>query len=325
MADASPNISEIASTTIKNYSATLADNVSNGNALLSRLNERGTQTADGGETILQNLMYAENATFQWYSGYDKLDVAASDVISSAEYQWKQAAVNVTWNGLEMRVKNAGREKIHDLLESRIQVAEITMRNNISEGIYSDGTGNSGKEITGLLSQVALDPTTGTVGGINRVDFSFWRNNTSGDVAGIDTSSALLDAEMRDMWTECTRGADMPDLIVADQTLHNVFWSGLQDIQRVTSSTEAVKGFQSLKFHAADVVFENSAGQHASGIRANTMYFLNSTNIHWRPHVDTNMVAMDRIGAINQDATVQPIIFAGNLTMSNASLQGVVFT
>lgn len=325
MADASPNISEIASTTIKNYSSTLADNVSNGNALLSRLNERHTETADGGETILQNLMYAENATFQWYSGYDKLDVAASDVISSAEYQWKQAAVNVTWNGLEMRIKNAGREKIHDLLASRVQVAEITMRNQISVGVYSDGTGNSGKELTGLLAQVALDPTTGTVGGINRANFAFWRNNTSGNVADIDTSSALLDSEMRDMWLECSRGPDKPDLIVADQTLYNVFWSGLQAIQRVTESTQAVKGFQSLKFNSADVVFENSAGVHASGIRAATMYFLNTDFIHWRPHVDTNMVPMDRIGAINQDATVQPVIFAGNLTMSNASVQGVVFT
>jgi len=325
MADASPNISEIASTTIKNYSATLADNVSNGNALLSRLNERGTETADGGETILQNLMYAENGTFQWYSGYDKLDVAASDVISSAEYQWKQAAVNVTWNGLEIRIKNAGREQQHDLLASRIQVAEITMRNQISQSIYSDGTGNSGKQLTGLLAQVALDPATGTVGGINRANFSFWRNNTSGDVADIDTSAALLNAEMRDMWTECSRGGDAPDLIVGDQVLYNRFWESLQDIQRVQSSTRGVKGFQSLGFNSADVVFENSVGQHASGIRANTMYFLNTDFIHWRPHVSTNMVAMDRIGAINQDATVQPIIFAGNLTMSNASLQGVVYT
>lgn len=325
MPDVSPNISEIASTSIKNYSRTLADNVSNGNALLSRLNENGIVTADGGETILQELMYAENATFQWYSGYDKLDVAASDVISAAEYQWKQAAVNVTWNGLEMRIKNAGREKINDLLEARIRVAEITMRNQVSQSIYGDGTGNSGKELTGLQAQVALAPTTGTVGGINRANFSFWQNNTSGDVANLDTSAALLNSEMRDMWAECSRSGDQPDLIIADQTLFNLFWGSLQDIQRVQSATRAVRGFQSLGFHSAAVVFENSAGQHASGIRANTMYFLNTNFIHWRPHTETNMVPLDRVGAINQDATVQPIVFAGNLTMSNASLQGVVFT
>ena len=99
----------------------------------------------------------------------------------------------------MRIKNAGREKIHDLLEARIRVAEITMRNKISEAIYSDGTANSGKQVTGLLNQVALDPTTGTVGGINRADFSFWQNNTSGDVANLDTDSAVLNTEMRNMW------------------------------------------------------------------------------------------------------------------------------
>src|SRR5210317_2027466 len=242
---ASPNLTEIVTTTLRNRSGELADNFTNSNAILSRLSEKGRiDPADGGRTIVEELEYAENSTFQFYSGYEVLNISPSDVFTAAEYNWKQAAVNVTWSGLETRIQNAGKEAIIRLLDKRISNAMKTFANQMSISLYSDGTGYSGKEVDGLLAQVAKDPTSGTVGGINRANWSFWRNNTSGDVANIDSSAALLDMEMRDMWLECTRGTDKPDLILADQGLYEVFWSGLQDIQRVTSAGEAVKGFNS---------------------------------------------------------------------------------
>ncbi len=56
---ASPNLSEIVTTTLRNRSKKLADSVSNHNALLRRLKERGNMNlADGGRTIIQELEYA---------------------------------------------------------------------------------------------------------------------------------------------------------------------------------------------------------------------------------------------------------------------------
>lgn len=66
------------------------------------------------------------------------------------------------NGLEL-LKNSGREKVIDLLEARIKNAEKTMLNNLSTGVYSDGTGTGGKQIGGLQLLVS-DAGTGTVGG-----------------------------------------------------------------------------------------------------------------------------------------------------------------
>lgn len=61
--------SEILTTTIDNYRETLADNVTNHNALLMRLKKKGnTDPASGGAQILENLMYADNGTVGWYSG-----------------------------------------------------------------------------------------------------------------------------------------------------------------------------------------------------------------------------------------------------------------
>jgi hypothetical protein len=55
-----------------------------------------------------------------------------------------------------------------------------------------------------------------------------------------------------------------------------------------------------------------------------MYFLNSDYIYWQPHRDRNMVPLGSIRSINQDATVELIVFMGNMTASNRELQGVLF-
>ena len=150
----SPNLDEITTTTLRNRSKKLADNVSDNNALLKRLKERGNmRPVSGGRTIVQELEYAENATYTRYSGYEKLNISPSDVFSAAEFNWKQSAVAVTISGLE-QLQNAGSDAIIDLLESRIKNAERTFMNSMSTDIYSDGTASSGKQIGGLQLLVA---------------------------------------------------------------------------------------------------------------------------------------------------------------------------
>lgn len=326
---ASPNLSELVTTTLRDRQGELADNVSKSNALLSRVSARGNiDLVDGGRTIVRELEYAENATFMYYSGYETLNISPSDVFSAAEYAWKQAAVNVSWSGLENRIQNAGDAASIRLIASRIRNAEKTMANQISIGIYSDGTGSGGKQITGLQAQVADNPATGTVGGINRANFSFWRNQ---NVTLTSTDNATeLAAAMRQLWSACTRGTDRPDLIVAGATLYDLFWSDLQSIQRVTSAATAVKGFAELEFRGIPVVLDGGQGTGTAidwggGISATRMYFLNTSYLFWSVHSRTNMVPMEEKMSLNQDATVVPILWAGNLTMSNAGLQGVIHT
>ena len=82
----SPNLSEIITTTLRNRTGALADNVTRNNALLANLKKRGNiKTVDGGRTIVQELEYAENATFTRYSGYETINVSPSDVFSLASF------------------------------------------------------------------------------------------------------------------------------------------------------------------------------------------------------------------------------------------------
>jgi hypothetical protein len=62
----------------------------------------------------------------------------------------------------------------------------------------------------------------------------------------------------------------------------------------------------------------------SGAPVNHMYFLNTDYLFLRPHRERDMVPLnpDRF-AVNQDAMVKLVAWAGNMTMSNAFLQGVL--
>jgi hypothetical protein len=320
---ASPGLSEIVTTTLRNRSGVIADNMSKNNALLNRLSKRGKiKPLSGGRTIVRELSYSENATFQYYSGYETLNISPSDVISAAEFDWKQASVAVSISGLE-QAQNSGPDALLDLLESRIEVAEKTMQNNLSIGMYSDGTGSSGKQIGGLQLLVADTVSSGTVGGINQGTYTFWRNqsfNTTAEIGSV-ASAANIQRCMNTLYLRTLRGADKVDLILADTNYYQFYWASLQAIQRITSSEMGEAGFTSLKYMNADVVADGGIG---GGCPANHMYFLNTDYLYWQPHRDRNMVPLGSIRSINQDATVELIVFMGNMTASNRELQGVMF-
>lgn len=105
---ASPNLDEIVTTTLRNRTGKLADNVTENNALLKRLKMRGNvKPVSGGRTIVQELEYAENGTFKRYSGYETLNINPSDVLTAAEFNYAQAAVAVSISGLE-QLQNSGK-------------------------------------------------------------------------------------------------------------------------------------------------------------------------------------------------------------------------
>ena len=322
---ASPNtvFTELVTTTFRNHRKDIKDNVSNNNALLKRMNEKGMKRSeDGGLSIVQPLDYAQNNTYQRYSGYDTLNIGASDVLSAAEYQWRQIAINVVASGLELRT-NSGGPRIINLVKSRMKNAVRTFKNNFSSDVYSDGT--LPNQINGLQALVA-DNGQGTVGGIDSATWTFWRNIVQSAAAPLQGGGAItpsgtagiMESLMLPLWLELTRGDDQPDLIVSDNNYFTFYETGLVSTKRYTTDERASGGFVSLKYKKADVIFDGG-----SGIPTNHMYFLNTDYMELVVHKDADMEIMDEMKPYNQDAAVVPILWMGNMTCSNRSLQGVV--
>lgn len=320
---ASPNatFTELVSTTLRNHDKEIRDNVSNHNALLRRLTSKGkVRIEDGGTSIVTPLDYAENSTYQRYSGYDTLNISASDVISAAEFSWKQVAVHVTASGLDLR-NNAGEQRMINLTKARVNNAIRSFKNGMSSDLYSDGTASN--QIGGLQALVS-DAGTGTVGGINSSTFTFWKNLVQSAAAprqggaGITPSATTMESLMLPLWLDLTRGDDMPDMIVMDTSYFTFFEQSQTSIKRYNDKDSADAGFVSLKYKGADVFFDGG-----SGIPTAHAYFLNSDFLELVVHRDANMTVMEQRQSVNQDAVVIPILWQGNLVTSNRSLQGVL--
>ncbi|MCB1460906.1 MAG: phage major capsid protein [Nitratireductor sp.] len=310
---------DVVTTTLKHRSKEISDNVSDNNAVLKRLKARGKhKIIPGGETLVEELSYAEGR-FTWYTGYGTIDVSPKEVFSAAEYDWKQAAAAVSMSGLE-ELKNDGPERVIGLLDGRIENAKTTMANKMSEAIYGDGTGDGGQQLGGLELLVAGTPTN-TVGGISGNTWSFWQNYVYDFSAlAITPSKTTIQAAMNQLWMNTRRGMDMIDLIIADNTYFDYYWQSLQAIQRVSTMSgdgAAGAGFTSLKFMNADVVLDGGYGGNAPA----GMFGLNTKHLYLCTHTKRNFVPLDRRTTVNQDAFVELIAWAGNMTMSNRFLQG----
>lgn len=306
------NMGLLLSTTLKKYRTTLIDQIHNSNALFYQLKEMGNITEeDGGERIVQPIMYGQNTTASSYAGYDLLDTTPQEGIDAAEYNWKQYSVSVTISGEEER-KNAGRkEQIIKILDARTKQARMSLTEQMTQGLFSDGTGNGGKNLTGLEAMVAA---TGTYGGINSGTYAWWR-------AYVDSTSEVLSlADMRTAYnTNSLGGKDTPTLIVTTQALFEKYESNFTmvsgDIANIAGSfmTQSAGekkiadgGFQKLGFKGVPIVWDEYC---PSG----SMYFLNGNHMKLVVHKDANFDITDFVKPENQDARVAQILFMGNLT------------
>jgi hypothetical protein len=211
----------------------------------------------------------------------------------------------------------------DLMEGRLQVAEATMANLITSGIYSDGTGSGGKEIDGLNAAVPINPALVPYGGIDGATFTFWQNGVSDNTAAAVTA-VTIQGLMNALWAQLVRGSDRPDLIMCDNIFWQTYMASLQAQQRFSNTNSADAGFMTVKYMDADVCLDggiyNGTG---TGAPTGTAYFLNTNYLFYRPHSARNMVPLspNRRYAVNQDATTQIIGWAGNLTTSGRMFQG----
>jgi hypothetical protein len=313
---AEPTVTQLVTTTLNNYHRELADNVANSNAVTALLRQGNRiRVVDGGKAIACPLSYAEE-TFAWYIGTELLSRALKETISEADFAPSNAVASITLTGPDL-AKNRGRERILNLLESKLTNAETTMANNITKAVYSNGAvANSFVGLKGLVS----DDGTGTIGGINATTWPFWKNQFTTASRGAGLTYPILKAAMNALWMKLIRGTEHPDLIVADGETYSTYESGLQENQRYADARLGALGFETLKYKQAALVFDGQA----TGISTPTggAYFLNSKYLKFEIYSGRNFEPLDLPDqSPDMDAITRHIAFMGCLTLSNRSMQG----
>lgn len=308
-----PDFNALLSTTLQNYQPTLVDNIFKDLVLLNHMNERGRVVVEeGGTSIVEPLMYAVNNTVSSYSGYDTIDLTPQDGISAAEYQWKQMAASIAISGIE-EAKNRGAEAIIKLLNAKVQQAEMSLKSSLNDQLFSDGTGNNGKDFNGLTNIIGTQ--NNTVGGINATTNSWWNPTQA------TTMDAVLSlVNMADVYNRTSKGSDVPDLIITNHSLFEKYESLLTPNVRYQDVAKANAGFTNLMFKQTPIVFDLALATDATDA---PMFFMNSKylkltglNGYW---FTTTEFQKGTVAGV--DARYALVMSFGELTCSNRQRQG----
>ena len=313
-----PNVGQlVASTWERVVGSKPEDNIFNDLWLFNRLTTGGgIKRVDGGRLIEVPIEYAKNTTFRSYSDMETLDVNRVDVFDAARYDWKEHGGTVVISEIE-KFRNMGEGRKFDVLAAKIDNAINSAKDSLNTAAFGNGTGNGGKDIHGLQQLVPDDPTTGTVGGINRATFSFWRSK-----AIIDTGTAFnqLRANMRSIYNQCSRGAfsEHPTTIITTRTVMEGYEGLLTANERFDSKESGDGGFKNevLKFKGAKMAYDEACG-------ADRMYFLNEKSIKLYVAKGVFLRLGEQIEPANQSIYVQKIISILNLIVTQSRRLGVI--
>ncbi len=312
---------EIWSTSLFNYKKTLEDNVFDAFPLFDWMNQKGgrLELEETSNDIQIPLLYGKNSTVQSYSGWDVLDVTPQEGLGNAKFAMKQLAGTVTIQRFQER-QNASKATIVKLFNSKMQQLEMSFQDEISEQMFGDGTGNDGKDISGLQKLVADDPTaSATVGGIDQSTRSWWRNQTDDGAQSAAAYDNLL-ADIRGMYLDCSKRKQRPDFGIMPQAIYEAY-EGLMtadinfNVGNVNLSVGDL-GFDNLKYKGMVITWDLDCP-------AGKMYFLNSKFLKLNVDKGTNFEPMPFQRSNKQDGRSSMVLWYGDMTVSNRRMQGVL--
>jgi len=290
--------------TEKKWLPKLVDNIFDSDPLLARSKSEGWYTKeDGGTSIMQPLLYASLTAAGWYQGADTLSTADNETFTAAEFAWKQLYVNVTISRRDELINSGDAAKIK-LVESKLQVAEKTMKDYLGDGLYNAGTDS--KAIGGLRHIVS---TSNTVGGIAQGTYSWWQ-------AEVDSSTTTLTlSALQTMDSNLTIDGEGPTVWIATRANYNRLYALLQPQQRFVDQKTAKAGFTSLMFNGKPYIV-------GSKVPANYIFALNEKYLKLVAHKDEDMRMSKFLDFTNQNARTAKLYWMGNLTSSNNRMHGV---
>lgn len=332
MAFANANFDEFVATTLKNYQPTMADNITNHAVFFKWLREhKKFRTEPGGTSIVEPLMHEQNNTVKSYSKYETFDTTPQEGISAAEYNWKQVAGSITIDGFSEFQNQPSKTRVLNLLQAKVTQLEISFRETLNAMLITgDGTGNGGKDITGLALAIEEGSVWSTYGGIDRIANPFWRNRWlqwAATFGSGPTSDGIQ--KMRNMYNLCTRGNDRPQLILTTLALFEEYENALATGERFAMGGSAVKGdagFLGLSFKNTPMMFDEDV-QVGAGVTPSDgfMYFLNFTYLNFVVGKGRDFMPTPFVRPHNQEARTSQVIFYGQLTSNNNQRLGVITT
>ena len=278
----------------------------------------GFMGKSGGDFITAPVEYALNTTVGSYSDLDVISTSRIDVFDRYEAQWKEHAGTYVISDLESD-RNSGEGQVFDLRAAKLENLKNSIKSSLNAMLFSDGTGNSSKDLMGLAGLVASSPSSGTVQGVSRSSFTWARNQQT---SGAQTTSAFdnLRAAMRSIYNLSSNGvaADHPSFAVTTRTVFEGYEGLFLANERFTDKSSGEGAFKNevLKFKGCKISYDNDCTSGA-------LYFLNPKYLKLVYKTGAWMKAQPAQRPVNQTGDFVLIRTMANLFTTNPRRLGVV--
>lgn len=224
-----------------------------------------------GTQITFPVKYRQNSQGGYYSGLELLDSAQETTRTRAVLDWKQFHKPIVIDNIE-QAENMGKEGIVSLMAAEMDDAKEGLRDQLSNSLYSDGTGHDGKEMDGLLAAVDDGTNVATYAGIDRSTYTWWQANYTA------LGGALTLAAMATMYDSCEHGGKRPDLIVTTKDIWSDYEALLQDQIRFVNTDG---NGNALNGGATKLAFRATPIEKDVYCPSGKMFFLNTKTFQFR--------------------------------------------
>ena len=227
----------------------IEDQISKDHPLLGRLWDN-IKLWNGGRRLEIPVKYRHNSQGGSYSGLDILDTGQEQTRTRAFFNIKQIYQPIVISNIDLAL-NGGEGKIADLMDAEMEECRESLTDKLCTQLFSDGTGNGSKDITGLLAAVGNDGTaTANYGDIVLGTYTWFKGNYTAAVGSIMLS------DFATMMDSCTSGSDTPSIIVTTMVLKSAYEALLQNqvrFQMVNGNVSADGGISNMSFRGVPFI------------------------------------------------------------------------
>jgi len=273
---------------------------------------------DGGYNITNPLTVGRNPNITSYRYYSPLPVNQTDEFTTVEYGYSRVAGTVIISNQE-EDENKGEAAIFKLMKEKMNVLEESIKDKFSTYLYGFG---GGTDPNGLLAMIPTDPTTGSLGGINRATETQWRTSAYNFAGGLDSTN--IEEVFDDIMMDLTLKGDKPTVILCGRNIYRMYRQAVRDkFTMPLSEGKAGKrmfdlGFEGCYHNGAPLMYDEDCP-------VNYAYFINDKYLRLHMLRGVNMKVKELTAPWNTDAVGSRVIWQGQWCLWRAYRTHAVLT
>jgi hypothetical protein len=313
----------VTSVTENEFLPVVVDNAYDGNALFMRLKNK-RKNWSGGAKLTIPTQVSERTQGGSYAGADTFGTAQEDVRKQFEADPSQYYWNATITGIQASA-NKGKRAIVDLMTEEFRSIGMAMKDRMGTDLYGDGTGNSNKNFTGLVSHVDDGTNVSTYQNLSRTTYPTLKSTLTAQSGALGLDDLATDFDAAQV------GSDQPTLGVTTPAVFSIYealltqnsrYQVVQNSERFALTAAGIEkagvtgnaGFTGLMFRGMPIISDDKCP-------TGNLFMLNENYLDmYEMSADPNFVQGTKEGfawtgwkkPTNQDVIVGQILWYGQL-------------